>query len=160
MASPIVNAITIMLFIGLLAWIIFLGFKFLKRLGFWKAIKFRSLKRKYKDYEFKDNILNWCITANHRGWSYYDVKRFAKYESNKSERLYTFLMISKLTEQELEEFERGFEENEKEYEEFKAVKGEIEEPYREISEGERNSTYFRGGKLSTDRGSPEDTEGN
>lgn len=106
-----VLAITGVIFVVFVSWIVLMIIWGLGKLGVWKRRKFKSLKRQLgDDYEFQDEILEWCGDAFRKKWSYKDVKRFSKYETNGKETLYTYMMLGKLTPAERQVFiERRYE---------------------------------------------------
>jgi hypothetical protein len=74
----------------------------LGKFGLWKWATYRKLKRRYKKFEFKDDAIKWAIDKIQRKWRFKDIRRFIKYEKNGGELLYTFMMLSKLSPQEIE----------------------------------------------------------
>lgn len=104
MVSEIITSIiVILMFIGLIAWIFVMVRLVLGKLGLWKWATYRRLKKKYKDFEFRDDALDWCLDKIVKQWEYKDVRRFVKHEKNGDELLYTFILLKKLNAEELAE---------------------------------------------------------
>jgi len=107
MAGVIATIITILLFIGAGAWVGLILYWGLGKMGIWKFATYRRLKRRFKDYQFKDDILFWCIDKITKKWKYKDIRTISKYHEKKAEIIYTYLSLLKLSKEELQMLERG-----------------------------------------------------
>ena len=103
MATATVTIITILLFLGAGAWIFVMAYWILGRLGIWKWATYRRLNKRYKKYEFKEEIINWCLPKIKNQWKFKDIRTISKYETDRGERIYTYLMLTKLPKGELEQ---------------------------------------------------------
>jgi len=122
MVNVTTTIITIILFIGAGAWTLLILYWGLGKLGLWKFATYRRLKRRFKDYEFKDNVVIWCAEKIKRGWKFKDVRRISKYETNRGEIIFTYLSLTKLPKDDLEAIERGL--VEKDGQRINGVEGE------------------------------------
>lgn len=103
MASEIIILIIagfiVLLLVILFLWTIYFA---LGKFGLWKFATYRRLKKRYRNLEFKDDAILWCVDKIKMKWRFKDIKRFTKYEPEGSELLYTFMALSKLSPSELE----------------------------------------------------------
>ena len=80
-------------------------FFILGKFGLWKWATYRRLKKRYKHLDFNDDALKWAIDKINKKWKFKDIRRFVKYEGKEGgELLYAFLVLSKLSPQELDSY--------------------------------------------------------
>ena len=101
MASTLTLILTGIFFLLFVAWIFWMCYWILGKFGLWKFATYRRLKKKFRDLEFNEEAIAWCNNAIERQWRFKDVRRFAKYEPNGSELLYTFMVLDKLNRQQM-----------------------------------------------------------
>jgi len=95
---PIFTGVILMSFI---AWLIFLVYLFLSKIGLFRWRKYRKLRKKLgRDYEFKDEILEFVNDAVDKKWRYKDMKRISANMPESDEILYTFFLMKKLRKKE------------------------------------------------------------
>lgn len=114
MASEIITTIiVIVMFVGIIAWVFLMAVWMLGKFGLWKWATYRKLKKRFKDADFNEDALEWCLDKIEKKWRYKDVRRFVKYENDAGELLYTFISLTKLNKKELTEIiERRLKNNE------------------------------------------------
>lgn len=97
----IVPLFTGVIFISFIAWIVFLVYLFLKKIGLFRWRKFKKLRKVLgRDYEFKDEILEFVTDAIDKKWRYKDVKRISATMPESDEILYTYFLVRKLRKKE------------------------------------------------------------
>lgn len=77
-------------------WILYMVYWLFKKLGFFRWLDYRKLKRKFPNYEFDDEILDFVRQMIKNKWRYEDVKRVTKHELKRDEILYTYILARKL----------------------------------------------------------------
>jgi len=101
--SPLILVISGIMFLVFVAFLFLMTYWMLGKFGLWKWATYRRLKKRYKDFEFKEDAIKWCADAMKKKWRFKDVRRFIKYERDGSELLYTYMMMMKLSPEEIKQ---------------------------------------------------------